>query len=283
MITVISNSKLTASIKHAGAELFSLKNKHDKEYIWEGNPAFWGKHSPVLFPIVGTLKNNTYTINNISYHLPRHGFARDMEFNLVSKTDESAVFSIQSNDKTIKIYPFEFELQIIYTLIDSQLDIKYKVINKTNSKMPFSIGAHPAIALSENFENYTLEFEKKEALKYSLLENDLISNKTKQLETKEGQIQLNYSLFENDALIFKSLESNSLTISENNIPYVKVDFYDFPSLGIWTKENAPFICIEPWFGYSDTPENSGKLFEKEGILILEANQTFNSKFSIEIL
>ena len=283
MITVISNSKLTASIKHAGAELFSLKNKHDKEYIWEGNPAFWGKHSPVLFPIVGTLKNNTYTINNISYHLPRHGFARDMEFNLVSKTDESAVFSIQSNDKTIKIYPFEFELQIIYTLIDSQLDIKYKVINKTNSKMPFSIGAHPAIALSENFENYTLEFEKKEALKYSLLENDLISNKTKQLETKEGQIQLNYSLFENDALIFKSLESNSLTISENNTPYVKVDFSDFPSLGIWTKENAPFICIEPWFGYSDTPENSGNLFEKEGILILETNQTFNSKFSIEIL
>ena len=283
MITVISNSKLTASIKHAGAELFSLKNKHDKEYIWEGNPAFWGKHSPVLFPIVGTLKNNTYTINNISYHLPRHGFARDMEFNLVSKTDESAVFSIQSNDKTIKIYPFEFELQIIYTLIDSQLDIKYKVINKTNSKMPFSIGAHPAIALSENFENYTLEFEKKEALKYSLLENDLISNKTKQLETKEGQIQLNYSLFENDALIFKSLESNSLTISENNTPYVKVDFSDFPSLGIWTKENAPFICIDPWFGYSDTPENSGNLFEKEGILILETNQTFNSKFSIEIL
>jgi galactose mutarotase-like enzyme len=283
LITIISNSKLTASIKHTGAELFSLKNKHNKEYIWEGNPAFWGKHSPVLFPIVGTLKNNTYTINNISYHLPRHGFARDIEFSLISKTDESAVFSIQSNDETLKIYPFEFELQIIYTLIDSQLNINYKVINKTDSKMPFSIGAHPAIALSENFQDYTLEFEKKEALEYSLLENDLISNKTKQLETKEDQIQLNYQLFENDALIFKSLESNSLTILKSNIPYVKVDFADFPSLGIWTKENAPFICIEPWFGYSDTPENSGNLFEKEGILTLEANQTFNSKFSIEIL
>lgn len=283
MITIISNSKLTASIKHAGAELFSLKNKHNKEYIWEGNPAFWGKHSPVLFPIVGTLKNNTYTINNTSYHLPRHGFARDMQFNLISKTDESAVFSIQSDNETLKIYPFKFELQIIYTLVDSQLDIRYKVINKTDSNMFFSIGAHPAIALPENFKDYALEFEKKEALKYSLLENDLISNKTKQLETKKGQIHLNYSLFENDALIFKSLESKSLTISENNTPYVKVDFSDFPSLGIWTKENAPFICIEPWFGYSDTPENSGNLFEKEGILTLEANQTFNSKFSIEIL
>ncbi|MBF7091474.1 aldose 1-epimerase family protein [Flavobacterium sp. ALJ2] len=283
MITIISNSKLTASIKHTGAELFSLKNTHNKEYIWEGNPAFWGKHSPVLFPIVGTLKNNTYTINAMPYHLPRHGFARDLEFNLISKTDESAVFSIQSNNETLKIYPFEFELQIIYTLVDSQLDIEYKVINKTDLNMPFSIGAHPAIALPENFEDYTLEFEKKEVLKYSLLENDLISNKTKQLETKEGQIQLNYSLFKNDALIFKSLESNTLAILKNNTPYVKVDFTSFPSLGIWTKENAPFICIEPWFGYSDTPENSGNLFEKEGILTLEANKIFNSKFSIEIL
>jgi galactose mutarotase-like enzyme len=283
LTTIISNSKLTAAIKHAGAELFSLKNNDNKEFIWEGNPDFWGKHSPVLFPIVGTLKNNTYTINNIPYHLPRHGFARDMEFNLVSKTDESAVFSIQSNAESLKVYPFEFELQIIYTLIDSQLDIQYKVINKNDSKMPFSIGAHPAIALPENFENYALEFEKQESLKYSLLENDLISNKTKQLETKENQIALNYQLFENDALIFKSLESNSLTILENNKPYVKVDFADFPSLGIWTKENAPFICIEPWFGYSDTDENSGNLFEKEGIITLDANQTFNSKFSIEIL
>lgn len=283
MITIISNSKLTASIKHAGAELFSLKNTLNKEYIWEGNPAFWSKHSPILFPIVGTLKNNSYAINNTSYHLPRHGFARDMEFNLVSKTNESAVFSIQSDNETLKVYPFEFELQIIYTLIDSQLDIQYKVINKSASKMPFSIGAHPAIALPGEFENYALKFEKKETLKYSLLENDLISNKTKQLETIEGQVQLNYPLFENDALIFKSLESKSLTILENNTPYVKVDFTDFPSLGIWTKEKAPFICIEPWFGYSDTKENSGNLFEKEGILLLEVNQTFSSKFSIEIL
>ncbi|WP_409416909.1 aldose 1-epimerase family protein [Flavobacterium sp. PS2] len=283
MTTIISNSKLTASIKHAGAELFSLKNNDNKEFIWEGNPDFWGKHSPVLFPIVGTLKNNTYTVNDISYHLPRHGFARDMEFNLVSKTDESAIFSIQSNAESLKVYPLEFELQIIYTLIDSQLDIQYKIFNKNDSKMPFSIGAHPAIALPRNFENYALEFEKKEPLKYSLLENDLISNKTKQLETKENQIELNYQLFENDALVFKSLESNSLTILENNKPYIKVDFADFPSLGIWTKENAPFICIEPWFGYSDTPDNTGNLFEKEGIVTLDANQTFNSKFSIEIL
>lgn len=283
MNTTISNSTLKASIKHAGAELFSLKDNQKKEYIWEGNPAFWGKHSPVLFPIVGTLKNNAYTINGKEYQLPRHGFSRDMEFQLIDKTENSATFSLQSNSETLKKYPFDFELQLIYTLNETTLDIAYKVINKSESKIPFSIGAHPAIALPENFENYSFKFEKEEDLKYSLLENDLISNKTESLQTIENLVPLNYKLFENDALVFKTLESNSLTILENSKPYIKVDFADFPSLGIWTKDQAPFVCIEPWFGYSDTAENSGDLFEKEGILILDAKQTFNSKFSIQIL
>lgn len=283
MDTTISNSTLKASIKHAGAELFSLKDNQNQEYIWEGNPVFWGKHSPVLFPIVGTLKNNTYTINGKEYQLPRHGFARDMEFQLIDKTGNSATFSLQSNSETLKKYPFDFELQLIYTLNETTLDIAYKVINKSETKIPFSIGAHPAIALPENFENYSFKFEKEEDLKYSLLENDLISNKTESLQTIENLVPLNYKLFENDALVFKTLESNSLTILENSKPYIKVDFADFPSLGIWTKDKAPFVCIEPWFGYSDTAENSGDLFEKEGILILDAKQTFNSKFSIQIL
>lgn len=283
MNTTISNSTISASIKHSGAELFSLKNNQSKEYIWEGNSDFWGKHSPILFPIVGTLKNNTYTINGKEYQLPRHGFARDMDFQLVDKTENSAVFSLKSDAETLKKYPFQFELQLIYTLEDTSLIIEYKVINNSKTKMPFSIGAHPAIALPENFENYAIEFEKEEVLKYYILENDLISNKTEVLETSDNLIPLNYQLFENDALIFKSLESNSLTILENSKPYIKVDFEDFPSLGIWTKEQAPFVCIEPWLGYSDTSENSGDLFEKEGILVLDANQTFHSKFSITLL
>jgi len=280
--TTISNSILNASIKHAGAELFSLKDNQNKEYIWEGNPDFWGKHSPVLFPIVGTLKNNTYTIDKKEYQLSRHGFARDMEFKLVEKTQNSAVFSLESNEETLKKYPFEFELQLIYTLEKTSLNIEYIVINKGETKMPFSIGAHPAIALPENFESYSFKFEKEEPLKYNLLENDLISNKTETLKTTGNIVPLNYSLFENDALVFKTLESNSLTILENNKPYVQVDFEDFPSLGIWTKDQAPFVCIEPWFGYSDTADNSGYLFEKEGILVLEADQSFHSQFSIKI-
>lgn len=283
MSTTISNSTLKASIKNAGAELFSLKDNQNKEYIWEGNPDFWGKHSPILFPIVGTLKNNTYTIDKKEYQLPRHGFARDMEFQLIEKSGNSAVFSLESNAETLKKYPFEFELQLIYTLENTTLNIEYVVINKSESKMPFSIGAHPAIALPEKFENYAFKFEKAEPLKYNLLENDLISNKTETLKTTENVIPLNYKLFENDALVFKTLESNSLTILENSKPYVQVEFEDFPSLGIWTKDQAPFVCIEPWFGYSDTADNSGDLFKKEGILILEVDQSFHSKFSIKIV
>ena len=283
MKTVIKNKFLTATINSFGAELCSLKDNQNDEYIWEGNPDFWGKHSPVLFPIVGTLKNNSYQYNDKEYHLHRHGFARDTAFQLIDKKADRATFSIKSSEETLKVYPFKFELQITYSLDNANLNIQYQVVNKGEFKMPFSIGAHPAFALPGNFENYTIEFEKEESLKYYPLENDLISNKTKPLELHNKQVTLNYPLFENDALIFKTLESNSVTILENSKPKLRVHFNDFPSLGIWTKMNAPFLCIEPWFGYSDTSESSGNLFEKEGIQILEENETFSSEFSIEIL
>ena len=146
MTTTIKNGNLSAEIKHFGAELISLKTNQNKEYIWEGNPEFWGKHSPILFPIVGTLKDNSFYYNGMEYHLSRHGFARDMEFELIDVTQNSATFSIQSSEETLKVYPFEFELQLIYTLEENNLSIAYKVINKGKSTMPFSIGAHPAFS-----------------------------------------------------------------------------------------------------------------------------------------
>lgn len=284
MTTTITTPSLTAKINHSGAELFSLKSRSDnKEHIWEGNPEFWGKHSPVLFPIVGTLKDNSYTYHSVQYQLSRHGFARDGVFELIKKNESSATFSLKSSEDTLKIYPFDFELQISYVLDSNSLHLHYQVMNKGNRKMPFSIGAHPAFSLPRNFENYSIQFEKEEPLEYNLLENDLISNQTKILATEEAAVPLNYHLFQNDALIFKSLKSNYLTILETGIPILRVHYDSFPNLGIWTKKNAPFLCIEPWFGYSDSVESSGNLMEKEGIQILESYETFKSKFSIEIL
>jgi galactose mutarotase-like enzyme len=283
LTTTISNSNLTAQINHLGAELFSLKNRENKEYIWEGNPAFWGKHSPVLFPIVGTLKNNLFHYKETEYHLSRHGFAREMEFELVEKSEESATFSLISSIESKKVYPFDFELQICYSLEENKLNIDYKIINKNDFLMPFSIGAHPAFAFPKPLENYALLFEHNEILTSYELENDLLSDNFSTIEMIDNQIPLNYSLFEKDALIFKKLQSKSITILENQNPLLRVRFDDFPNLGIWTKNNASFLCIEPWLGYSDTVHSTGNILEKEGIQLLEAKKSLKCNFSIEIL
>lgn len=283
LTTTISNSNLTARIKHLGAELFSLKGDQNKEYIWKGNPSFWGKHSPILFPIVGSLKNNSYSINEEKYQLNRHGFAREMEFELIEKSEESATFSLISTLETKKRYPFDFELQICYSLKDNKLNIDYKVINKNDFIMPFAIGAHPAFALPGNFEDYNLEFQQDEILNYYLLEEGLISNATNELQLDNNRLGLNYQLFEKDALVFKTLKSKSITILKNTNPILKVNFTDFPNLGIWTVVNAPFLCIEPWFGYSDTLDEYDDFSKKEGIQLLGKKETFESNYSIEIL
>lgn len=279
----INNDQITAQFKTLGAELFSLKDKNNKEFIWEGNPNFWGKHSPILFPIVGSLKNNTFEYNGTSYSLPRHGFARELTFEVIDKKEDSVIFSLQSNEETLKKYPFSFELQLSYTLIDCSLHLGYKVINTSDSLLPFSIGGHPAFALSKAFEKYSLQFDASNSLTYHLLEEGLISNQTKTIEIPNQQLNLEYQLFENDALVFKNIPSKSVTILEENQPILKVDYTDFPDLGVWTPVNAPFICIEPWFGYSDTPNNSGKIIEKEGIQLVEPNSFFQSNYTITLL
>ncbi len=283
MNTTIKNNTLSAVINAKGAELFSLKDKNSKEFMWEGNPEFWGKHSPILFPIVGTLKKNTYVYDDITYHLPRHGFVRDMVFEMIEHSDNKVVFTLYSTVETKKVYPFDFELKISYTLLDNKLEIGYQISNKNNFEMPFSIGAHPAFALTNNFEDYSLAFEYQENLTSYELQDDLLSNKTNSIILEKNQLPLTYSLFEKDAMIFKKLKSRTITILDKNNPFLRVDFNGFENLGLWTKTKAPFICIEPWLGYSDTIETSGKLIEKEAIHFIAPKKEFECSFSIEIL
>jgi galactose mutarotase-like enzyme len=284
LTTTISNSTLSATINHKGAELISLLSLETKrEYIWKGNPEFWGKHSPILFPIVGTLKNNSYQYKNKTYSLNRHGFARDFDFQKIKQETDKVVFSLQDNEVTFKVYPFKFELQLIYTLKKSELIVTYKVINKNDGALPFSIGGHPAFALNNPFENYSLQFESGERLKSYQLENDFLSPKTLDIGLKNKQLPLTYSLFEKDALVFKSLLSKQIQILENNISILNFKFNDFPHFGIWTKINAPFICLEPWLGYADTSNTNGSLLDKEGIQLLESNSYKDFNFSMEIV
>lgn len=284
MKTIITSSILSATINNKGAELISLKNrKSGREYIWEGNPEYWGKHSPILFPIVGTLKKNEYSYKDKKYELTRHGFARDLNFKILNIENDKVTFSLQFNQSTLKMYPFKFELQIIYSLNDAALLVKYKVLNLDINTIPFSIGGHPAFALPNQFERYSLKFEPNEKLISYPLENDLISNATKEIDLIQSSVPLTYSLFENDALIFKELQSNQIQLLENNTPILNFKFRDFPNFGIWTKIDAPFICLEPWAGYSDVRATSGKIEEKEGIQKLDSNISKEYSFSIEIL
>jgi galactose mutarotase-like enzyme len=281
--TTISNSKISATISDKGAELISLKASNGREYIWEGNPQYWAKHSPILFPIVGTLKNDSFNYDGNKYQLPRHGFARDMVFDLIRKTGTEAVFSLQSSEETRKLYPFDFELQIIYTLSDTELDITYKIFNKGSKIMYYSIGGHPAFALPKQFKDYSLDFETNDTLVSYQLENDLLSDKTIKIGLDKKRLPLTYSLFEKDALIFKDMPSKQIRLLENSLPILNFRFKKFPNFGIWTKMNAPFICLEPWVGYSDMLNATGNISEKEGIQALESNSHTAYNFSIEIL
>jgi galactose mutarotase-like enzyme len=284
MTIILSNEFCSASINTKGAELNSFKNlQTNKEYIWDGNPNFWGKHSPVLFPIVGALKDDCYYYEGKKYNLSRHGFARDFEFEVIESSSNTASFLLKQNSEIAAKYPFDFDLQMDYKLVDRQLVLSYTIRNKSDVEMPFSIGAHPAFALPNSFTDYSLEFEKEEELITHELENNLFSGKTRAVSLDKTSLSLTYALFEKDALVFKSIESKKITILENGKPLLKVNFENFSSLGIWTVQNAPFICIEPWIGFADDATSTGNLFDKTDIQILQPNSSFEASLSIEIL
>lgn len=279
----ISNEYLTASFKQKGAELFSLKSKNGMEYMWEGNPDFWGKHSPVLFPIVGTLRNNTYKHESKTYGLSRHGFARDMDFNIKQKDEKTVCFELVYNNITLNNYPFLFCLEIEYELHENNLTVKYRVKNRGENVMPFSVGAHPAFALPGDFSQYSIVFKNYENLNSYTLTEDLLSDEVKNIPLQGKKMPLDYKLFEDDALVFKKLESKEIALAKNDDQFLRVHFDDFPHLGIWTKPGAPFLCIEPWQGYADAHNASGNIMEKEGMLLLPPGEEILKTFTIEIL
>lgn len=281
MDITIQNESVKAVIKSKGAELCSLQ-KDGKNYIWEINADYWNKTSPVLFPIVGALKNGEYQFDNKVYQLPRHGFARDFEFEVIGSTNTEVTFSLKSSEDTLKVYPFNFELLISYIVEGNKLIVKYEVFNLSAEKMYYSIGAHPAFNVQGDFENFSLIFDEEKNLETFKLNQDLFSGETEEVKLSGNVLPLNYQLFEEDALVFKNFATRSLTLADNNKPVIRVEFPEFPYLGIWTKRNAPFICIEPWLGIADNLQAVGELKEKEGIQILEGNSNKSVYWSVEL-
>jgi galactose mutarotase-like enzyme len=281
MTTTISNEKISATIASLGAELIRLE-KDNQNYIWTVDESYWNKTSPVLFPIVGRLKNDTYSVNGTEYSLPRHGFARNIDFKIVEQSDDTVTFMMESDENTLAIYPFSFRLLLSYKVIEAFLTVSYTVINLSDVEMPFSIGAHPAFAITSVFSDYALVFEKNEPLISYELHNEIFNSDTKKIPIKEGVLPLDYELFQKDALVFKNLASNSISLLKHNKPILSVVFEGFDYLGIWTKPNAPFLCIEPWCGLADHESHDGNLYKKEGIEILQSKQSLSRTIKIKI-
>ncbi|MDU5019433.1 MAG: aldose 1-epimerase family protein, partial [Clostridiales bacterium] len=254
-----------------------------------GDSKFWGKHSPILFPIVGRLKDNETIIDSKLYNMNQHGFARDMEFNLIDKSINSITYILKSNSKTKSFYPYDFELTVKYTLIDTTINIYWKVFNKSNKDMYFSIGAHPAFNIpfydNESINDYFLKFECSKDINNYTLEGPFVSKKS---EVKSIDIlNLTPELFKNDALIYDNINKISIC-SKNNTSSIDIKFESFPFVGIWSpyyKESnsiAPFLCIEPWYGIADSIDSTKIFKDKLGINKLPNKETFIASYSITI-
>lgn len=266
-----------------GAELVSVKF-NGKEKLHDGK-TFWDRQAPILFPTVGRLRDNKTVINGKEYEIPQHGFAKDMEFELIEKTKSRHKYKMESDKETLKKYPFEFVLNVEYEIVDNILKTKIKVLNKDNKKMIFGLGGHPGFKLDMPQEDYYFELETEEnEVEFMEVEGNYISNRPAKNILKENKIiEISKESFLNDAIMMKKLKSNIITLKQkkDNKKVLEFNFKDFPILAIWSLPDAPYICLEPWFNYADRVKETGYFRDKEGIITLKPKEEFKCEFSVK--
>ena len=286
----IQSASHQIKVTSVGIEISSITSlKSGQEYIWQADPAIWGSHAPVLFPIIGLLKDNYTLIDGKKYFIPKHGLVRNSDkIELIQSTENSLHFRFKYDSETLEKYPYLFQFDVIYQVIENKINIEHVVSNLGNETMYYSLGAHPAFRCplnpGEDYEDYYLSFTEKETDGTWLLdENGLVSNEQKSILENSQTLPLNKHLFDQDALIFKHLKSKTVSLNHRkNGPVLSVDFQDFDYLGIWAKPGAPFICLEPWLGIADSSDSKHDFKSKEGIRLLQANQTEKKSYSILI-
>lgn len=290
MKTLIENDILLVESKTAGGELTSIRLKATgTEYLWQGDPKYWGGQSPVLFPFVCAVADNKYTYKGQQYEMGNHGFSRKQEFDMVSVSADSVTYRLVPTEEIYKNYPFKFSLDIRYTVRGNALAVGYSVLNAGAEPMYFSIGAHTGfrcpLAEGDDFSDYCLEFEQPETLDRQFLDaaNLLIAGKKEPLLRNENALRLTPELFAEGAVVLEGVKSLRVTLKGRNTDKsVAVRFPGFPNLGLWTKPGAPFVCIEPWYGISESTDFKGDLTQKVGILKLDAGQVFECEYTIVI-
>ncbi len=272
----IENSFLRVGVKEHGAELTSIVSKNTGfEYLWQGDENIWYGQAPILFPIVGRLIEDKYTLNGIEYNMPKHGFARKTDFALLSKDTDTMTFILSESNATKEIFPYDFDLIITYTLEENRLRVSHDVVNKNEDIMYFSLGAHPAFncAIGDILrfdENETLETEK-----IDLVHSLRLPDRTPVLKN-ETDIVITKDIFNEDALILSGIKSENVTLCSNkHNRTVKFNLGNAPYLGIWAKPGAPYVCIEPWCGVNDDTNKVSDFSEKCAIQKLDADDVFN--------
>ena len=285
----LKNDIMTAIFDTRGAELKSLI-KDGREYMWNADPAFWNRTSPVLFPFVGALKDGKYRYKGKEYTMGQHGFARDMEFEEMGHTSTSASFRLRSDEETLKKYPFDFELIIMYSLNKNSLEIMWLVKNPSSETMYFSIGAHPAFmvktASDGTIRGNLLQFDTTGPLTATDFADGLVLKTTHTIELDEdGCFSLDEHTFDNGVHILEHDQVQRISILDTDKKlYVTVEF-DTPLVGIWApeKKNAPFLCIEPWYGLADACDFDGELPDRRYERYLGAGTVFRGGYKIIFL
>ncbi len=286
----IESKNFSVQINEVGAELCSFKSKKSGlEFVWQGDTEIWASTAPVLFPIIGALKNGVYSHKGMAYSIPKHGFIRYNENLVVQHVSENEMtFSYASNEELKKEYPFDFKFEISFSLMDNVLVVSHQVTNIGKSQMLFSLGGHPAFNCPmlphEKYSDYYLEFDQKQTLSTPVLStNGLLTDVAFEVVSDTNRINLSEDLFANDALIFKDIQSKKVSLkSKNHDHRVTVTYPDFKNLGVWAKHKAPFVCMEPWLGVTDPEQTTGVFKDKEGIISLSEGEKYQAKFSIEI-
>lgn len=280
----LKNEFLTIAVEDHGAELSSIR-KGEHEYLWNADPAFWKRHSPVLFPIVGSVWGGVYRSQGNEFKLGQHGFARDMDFTLVSESADELWYELNSSEETLAKYPYAFKLRIGYKLRGNEIDVMWRVENPSDKEMSFQIGAHPAFYYQPG--DYFLLTKDDKAVE--TLCSEVITEGgcvdpavSKKVETPDGYLLLDEHTFDDDALVLPNSQLTCVSICDKDKhPYLTVRFTS-PLVGLWSPphKNAPFVCIEPWYGRCDEVRYAGDYEHKPHIQHLGAHGVFEVKYTI---
>ncbi len=286
----LENNDLKIMVRSKGAELRLLQEKKDgTDYLWNGDPSWWKYCSPILFPIVGKVKNGKYKVDGKVYELPQHGLGRISEFELVNKTTDSVSFKLRYSDETLKVYPYKFELTVSYVLTGRSVNVTWRVDNLDDREINFSIGAHPAlrcpIVAGESFSDCYLDFHGEEHFENLKTDADVLFLHEREKDLDSDKMNLSYDIFKDGVHVFDNLKTGSITLrSTKSKKAITLSSPSYPYMGIWSPEKggAPFVCVEPWYGHADYADFDGELKDKEGVIALEKGKSFKTGYTLTI-